>query len=116
MVEASCHCGAVKIRVPFAPAERKDCNCSICRRLGVLWAYYPVAQVEVRGPTVRYRWGEATVDFHHCATCGCTTHWSPADGATDRMGVNSRLMDPATVTGTPIRRVDGANDTWRDLD
>ena len=39
MIAGSCHCGAVKIAVAEAPATVTSCNCSICRRLGTLWAY-----------------------------------------------------------------------------
>ena len=37
-VAASCHCGACILAVAVAPVEVTDCNCSICRRYGVLWA------------------------------------------------------------------------------
>ncbi len=115
MVEASCHCGAVRIEVESAPAELTSCNCSICRRTGGLWAYYAPARVRVAGTTATYRWGDKTLDLHHCPTCGCVTHWSPIDPAIDRMGVNARLMDPAIVAAARIRRFDGA-DTWTFLD
>lgn len=49
MTEAVCHCGAVRLRVAFALERVTDCNCSICRRLGVLWAYYAPAQVTITG-------------------------------------------------------------------
>lgn len=32
------------------------------------------------------------------------------------MGVNTRLMDPTLVSAIRIRRVDGASDTWEELD
>ncbi|MFC0009789.1 GFA family protein [Devosia nitrariae] len=44
-VEASCHCGPVRLIVQAAPSEITECNCSICRRYGVLWAYYPKSAV-----------------------------------------------------------------------
>lgn len=115
MIEASCHCGAVRLEVERAPAELTSCNCSICRRLGTLWAYYAPAQVRVAGGTATYRWGDRALDLHRCATCGCVTHWTPVDPGGDRMGVNARLMDPALVAAARIRRLDGA-DTWKYLD
>jgi hypothetical protein len=115
MLEASCHCGAVRIEVETAPTTLTSCNCSICRRLGSLWAYYPPAQVRVAGDTATYRWGDGDIDFHHCPTCGCTTHWTPVDPGRDRMGINVRLMDPAVVAAARIRHLDGA-DTWTYLD
>jgi len=37
MIYASCHCGAVELEIDVAPQDITDCNCSICRRYGVLW-------------------------------------------------------------------------------
>ena len=115
MIEASCHCGAVKIELEAAPTELTSCNCSICRRLGTLWCYYPPAQVRVVGTTATYRWGDRTIVFHRCATCGCATHWSAVDPARQRMGVNARLLEPAIVGAARVRRLDGA-DTWEFFD
>ena len=50
MVQASCHCGAVELDLSEAPSEVTDCICSVCRRYGVLWAYYSPRQVEIRAP------------------------------------------------------------------
>ncbi len=110
MIEGSCHCGAVRIEVDRAPVEVTSCNCSICRRLGTLWAYYAPAQVRVAGATATYSWGEKSLAFHHCPACGCTTHWSAVDPRIDRMGVNARLMDPAIVAAARIKHFDGAAD------
>ena len=115
MIEASCHCGAVRLEVPAAPTVRTECNCSICRRIGGLWSYYPPSEVRIAGTTVTYRWGDRMLDLHHCPICGCTTHWSPTDPAGERMGVNTRLMEPAAVASARIRRVDGAADTWDEI-
>lgn len=119
MIEAACHCGSVKLEIENPPTELTSCNCSLCHRLGTLWAYYPIAQVRVLGETTTYRWGDKTIDFHRCATCGCATHWSlvaPAIAPEDnRFGVNARLMPRAVIEGVRIRRLDGA-DTWKFLD
>lgn len=115
MIQGSCHCGAVQLEVPTAPTELTSCNCSICRRIGGLWSYYSPKLVTITGPTATYRSGDKTLDLHHCATCGCTTHWTSIDPTRDRMGVNIRMMDPAIVAAARIRRLDGA-DTWQFLD
>jgi hypothetical protein len=115
LVEASCHCGAVRLEIDAAPTEVTDCNCSICRRYGVLWAYYSPSQVhrtESSGPTDIYVWGDRSLEFHRCAACGCVTHWAPVDGTRDRMGVNARLMPPDVLAHVRVRRLDGA-DSWR---
>lgn len=115
MIEASCHCGAVRIEIDEPPQTVTDCNCSLCRRLGVLWAYYGVEQVRVTGPTIAYVQGERTIAAHHCSTCGCTTHWAGLAGESARTAVNARLMDPAVLARARVRKLDGA-DTWKYLD
>jgi hypothetical protein len=113
----SCHCGAVTVEVARAPTEVTSCNCSICSRLGTLWAYYAPADVTLAGTTATYAWGDRTIDFHHCATCGCTTHWSPrANRDAGRMGVNARLLGNAVLDAVRVRRLDGASDDWKYLD
>ena len=70
MIEASCHCGAVRIEVEVPPAQLTACNCSLCRRLGTLWAYYRPDQVRIMqgaGTTVPYIQGDRTLAVHHCA-------------------------------------------------
>lgn len=119
MIEASCHCGAVRLQLARPPRSVTDCNCSICRRLGLLWAYYPPAEVAIVAEpdaTAPYAWGEKMLAFHHCKVCGCATHWEPLDKAkADRMGINARLLDPAAMAGVKVRRLDGA-DTWTYFD
>lgn len=116
-VEGSCHCGAVTFQLARAPSETTSCNCSVCRRLATLWAYYATADVVVRGTTATYRWGDKSIDFHHCPICGCTTHWSPLPGRDDdRMGINARLLAPEVLASARVRRLDGASDNWKYLD
>src|SRR5262245_47575009 len=117
-IEATCHCGAVRIEVPEAPQTVTSCNCSICRRTGVLWAYYPPSRVrflEPSGKTDFYMWGDRELQLHRCAGCGVITHWSPVDPAGDRMGINARNFAPEVTAAARIRRIDGAS-TWKYLD
>ena len=119
MLSATCHCGAIRIEVPFAPETVTNCNCSLCRRLGALWAYYKVGTVRVDGypeKTAEYIWGDKTLRTVRCAACGCVTHWEPLDPQPEaRHGVNIKNFDPKLLESVRIRRFDGA-DTWRFLD
>lgn len=113
MIEASCHCGAVRIQVPTAPTVVTDCGCSICRRRGGLWAYYKPNQVKVippSGATSIYLCNDRVLENHSCSTCHCTTHWWPIDPAIDRMGVNARLMDPEILAAARIEKIRGPED------
>lgn len=47
MITAACHCGQVALEIDSPPTEVTDCTCSICRRYGVLWAYYSPSQVRI---------------------------------------------------------------------
>lgn len=114
MLTAHCHCGAVQVEVPRRPRTITNCNCSICRRYGTLWAYYLRSEVQVSGgPTAEYIWGDKQLRFVRCAGCGCVTHWEPI-GATvrSRCGVNSRNFDPVQLGDVRIRLLDGAA-TWK---
>jgi len=119
MIAGACHCGAVRVAVPRRPRRLTSCNCSICRRLGALWAYYPVRDVRIdakRGATDEYVWGDRTLRIVRCAGCGCVTHWTPLRPRSGgRMGVNARNFEPADIAKACVRRFDGAS-SWRFLD
>lgn len=115
MHRATCHCGAVRIVVPRVPEALTSCNCSICRRLGTIMAYYRLGEVTIEGETDTYVWGDRMIAFHRCRVCGCATHWWPIESTRDRMGVNARLLPPEDLAGSRIRRFDGA-ETWEYLD
>lgn len=109
MVESSCHCGAVKLQIETAPDTVKDCNCSICHRYGVLWAYYTLDKVRITGPTDIYMWDDREIEFHRCKTCGCVTHWWPVDESRNRMGVNANLMPREILGKAVVSHFDGAS-------
>ncbi len=118
MIEGSCHCGAVRGRFESEPEGATACNCTVCRRYGVLWIYgHEGEDVDVRGPTKAYTRG-AAIDFNFCPTCGCVVSWRARmlepDGRR-RLAVNLRLADdPDQVAQIPIDHFDGLN-TFDDL-
>ena len=116
MIESSCVCGAVRLAITRAPDEVTDCNCTLCRRYGALWAYYSPKDVTVpSGLTDTFSRGPKLSHFHRCKICGCVTHWSALDKTYDRMGVNARLMEPEVLARARVLRFDGL-DTWKLLD
>ena len=75
LTEGSCHCGAVHWRFNGVPESATACNCTVCRRYGVLWAYdYENEGIRVSGPTTAYVRGKA-IEFHFCPNCGCVAYW-----------------------------------------
>ena len=118
MLKASCHCGAVSVEVPRKPRTLTNCNCSMCRRYGVLWAYYKDSDVKLvaSSNTVdRYDWGRKSQDFIRCKTCGCVMQWkSLTVDANSSTGVNARNFEPSIMGKVPVRLLHGA-DTWEYL-
>jgi hypothetical protein len=118
MVEATCHCKAVRLELAAAPSEVFECNCSICWKLGVLWSYYPPAQVRIASPpdaTLQYSWSTRSLAFHTCRTCGCTTHWWAIDVPDPRkMGVNARLIEGVSKAAVRVQHLEhgGAGKFW----
>ncbi|MGE5722040.1 MAG: GFA family protein [Sphingomonadales bacterium] len=108
MIRGSCHCGGVTLSVAYPPLWVGSCNCSLCRRLGTLWAYYPKGDVRVEGVTVGYVQGDRTLSTHHCPTCGCISHWWPLLPDVDRVGVNARLLDAFDPADVEVRLLDNA--------
>jgi hypothetical protein len=144
MLQGSCHCGAVGWQFAGMPDGATACNCTVCRRYGVLWAYSyerpqgradaqpaprggqgtrerPVVPreghgINVSGPTRAYSRGQA-IDFHFCPTCGCVAFWRAKRLEEDgrcRIAVNLRLTEPGPIAQVPIDHFDGL-DTFDDL-
>jgi hypothetical protein len=117
MIEGSCHCGAVRWSFDGVPESATACNCTICRRYGVLWAYdYEGERIKVSGSTRAYVRGTAH-SFHFCADCGCVAYWrllAPDKDGRRRIAVNLRLAEPAAVAAIVIDHFDGLN-SFEDL-
>jgi hypothetical protein len=112
----SCHCGAVRLEAFRVPRQLTDCNCSICRRYGALWAYYSKSTARVvakRGATRAYSKPGGWIAFHHCVRCGCLTHYVGLRGST-RIALNARMLAQGPLGGVRVRRLDGAK-SWRVL-
>jgi hypothetical protein len=118
MLTGTCHCGTLRISIPQAPKELTNCNCSICRRLGTLWGYYRMDEVQVQGHpehTQEYIQGDKMLRVVRCKHCGCTACWEPLPpdaGPATRMGVNIRNFDPKDIGEVRIKLLDGA-DSWK---
>ena len=119
MITGSCHCGAVRFELAETPNWLTRCNCSYCFRTGGLWAHDDIDRISVSyapGGVIRYIWGDKTLAFVSCKTCGCTTHWeSLAPDERHWMAVNCNMANPEDIAGLRVRKFDGAK-TWDYLD
>lgn len=116
----TCHCGAAHWEVDGDPGPATMCNCTMCRRLGAMWAYdYENERMRVFGPMRAYR--RADKDFPvlevlFCPTCANVIAWRgkrEPDGR-KRLAVNLRLAEPDLVAHLPIDHFEGL-DTFKDL-
>lgn len=110
MMEGSCHCGGVRWTFEGVPEAATACNCTACRRYGVLWAYdYEGEGIRVSGPTKAYVRGDS-IGFHFCPECGCVAYWrslAPGEDGRRRIAVNLRLAEPDAVAAIPMEHFDG---------
>ena len=117
MIEGSCHSGAVRWSFEGVPDGATACNCTVCRRYGVLWAYdYEDQGIRVSGATQAYVRGDS-VGFHFCPACGCVAYWRSLRAGEDgrrRIAVNLRLAEPEAVARVPIDHFEGL-ETFKDL-
>lgn len=117
MIEGTCLCGAVGWQFDGQPDGATACNCTACRRYGVLWAYdYENEGIKVSGHTRAFVRGTA-LEFHFCRVCGCVAFWRGLrkdDQGRLRIAVNLRLAQPEAVARIPIDHFDGL-DTFEDL-
>lgn len=117
MIEGRCHCGALHFRFDGTPEGATACNCTVCRRYGVLWAYdHEDEGIHVRGESRAYVRGPH-IEFHFCPTCGNVGWWRARqvdELGRRRIAVNLRLCEPGDVAAIPIDHFDGL-DRFEDL-
>lgn len=114
MLIGTCHCGACQWRMDGDPGPATACNCTLCRRIGALWAYdYEGERIHIQGPTRAYARRDATapvLEIHFCPTCSNVICWRGLHVDEDgrrRMAVNLRLAAPEAVADLPIDHFDG---------
>ncbi len=104
MFTAQCHCGNVKLATKNIPESLLSCNCSICNRVGALWAYYKAEDVEINikdSPISIYLWDKKEIKLHHCPYCGCTTHYS-SNGEKQTV-INARMAELKVTENIPVK-------------
>ncbi|MFO1016276.1 MAG: hypothetical protein U1E03_01685 [Hyphomonadaceae bacterium] len=120
-LKGACHCGACGWTLHGDPGSITACNCSLCVRIGALWAYdFEDERISITGPTSAYARKNKTdpaLEIHFCPTCSNVVCWRglrlEPDGRR-RMAVNVRLAPLEGVAHLAIDHFDGA-DSFNDL-
>lgn len=111
--DGSCHCGAVTFSVAAdAPTQALSCNCSICRRKGLLLAFVPRSALTVRGEDAlrAYLFNTHKIQHQFCATCGTETFaFAPTPDGGEGCAINLRCVPAVDLKGLEIQEYDGAS-------
>lgn len=108
----SCHCGDVTYQVEGdLPETAISCNCSHCRRKGLLLAFVPIEQFQLLSGGDRlasYKFNKHVIDHQFCTNCGCQGFalGTAPDGA-QMAAINLRCVAEADLNAMTVQPVDG---------
>lgn len=85
--QGSCHCGAITFSVDAElPTEALSCNCSICRRKGLLLSFFPISAFTLNSGQDQlstYTFNHHKIRHQFCRVCGAQpfAYGTAPDGA-----------------------------------
>lgn len=107
----SCHCKAVMFTADLDLAGALQCNCSICSKLGAVWAFAPKAKLQLTSGADAlgdYQFGKKHLHHRRCTKCGIETFAEGvAPDGTPTVGVNLRCLEGVDVEKLSPRQHDG---------
>lgn len=110
----SCHCGAVSFTVEGdIPASAISCNCSHCRRKGLLLTFVPASRFTLdhgESSLTNYLFNQHRITHRFCAICGCQpfAEGEDKDGKATR-AINLRCVPEANLDDLDLQKFDGAS-------
>ena len=111
IVEGGCHCGAVRFRIVTDLTRVSYCNCSICRKKGILHHLVPPERFELlsgEDDLVAYRFNTGTAKHMFCRHCGVHPFYVPRSDP-DKIDINVRCLDDVDIAGLTVQPFDGRN-------
>ena len=107
----SCHCGAVAFNVEVDPEQALKCNCSLCTKLGAVWAFAPKSRFALRSGAAEqgdYQFGKKRLHHRFCSQCGIESYAeATAPDGTPSVGINLRCLEGVEVDKLSPRPFDG---------
>ncbi len=109
--QGSCHCGQIAYEVEGTLDGVMACNCSICRRKGILMWFVPREQLTLKTKPEAmstYTFNKHVIKHHFCPVCGIHPFGegvSP-DGKT-MAAVNVRCLDDVEADALPVQHFNG---------
>lgn len=111
--KGSCHCGAVtyEVKGDFATALR--CNCSHCKRKGMLLGFVPEETFTLLSgeeALTTYQFNKHHIDHTFCKTCGVQSFSHGHDGNGNYMyAINLNCLEDIDSFSLPTQDYDGAS-------
>ena len=106
-----CHCGAIAYTVELDTAGAIKCNCSICSKLGAVWAFAPKAKFKLTSGATKqgdYQFGKKHLHHRFCTACGVESYAEgTAPDGTASVGINLRSIEAIDVDKLSPRPWDG---------
>ena len=109
----SCHCGAVSYEADADLSRIISCNCSICRKRGLLLAFIAEDAFRLKGgedTLTDYTFNKGAVHHLFCSKCGVGSfgRGTRPDGV-KTVAINVRCLDGVDLETLNIRKFDGAS-------
>lgn len=110
--QGSCHCGAVTFTVDAPmPTNAVSCNCSICRRKGLLLSFFPEdsftlnsGKEQLRG----YEFNKHLIQHQFCQNCGVQPFSSGNKDGVAMRAINLRCVPALDLDALEIQKFNGA--------
>jgi len=109
--KGGCHCGRFQFEVSTDLAQVISCNCSICRKRGLLLTFVPVDQfrlISEDGQIADYLFGKKTIHHLFCPTC-CIESFArgTAPDGFEIVAVNVRCLENVDIGALSPTPFDG---------
>ena len=106
-----CHCGRVRYEVDADLSRVMSCNCSICRKRGLLLAFAPPASFRLRTGSealTDYQFNRNVIHHLFCSSCG-TASFARGVGqdGSEMIAINARCLDDVDLEGLNVVAFDG---------
>jgi hypothetical protein len=108
----SCHCAKVAYEVDGEIESAMACNCSICRRKGVLMWFVPKARFRLQTPddaASAYLFNNHVIRHRFCPACGIHVYGEMTDPKSGEAiaAVNVRCLEGIDIDKVPVVHFDG---------
>jgi hypothetical protein len=108
-----CHCGALRFTVDVDLDQTITCNCSICRKRGLILGFAPVDRFRLstdESAAQEYLFNKHVIRHQFCRVCGVEAYsYGAMPDGTRMVAINARCLDNVDLASLNPAPYDGAN-------